>query len=136
MDIRPIKTKTDYEAALKEIEALFDSKPGSHEADRLDILATLIEVYEDRHFPIEAPDPISAIKFRMEQQGLTRKDLEPYIGSRARVSEVLSGQRTLTLAMIRRLHRELKLPLESLICERKLGKKKQAKPGKHHSMRE
>jgi len=114
MDIKPIKTDTDYEAALKEIEGLFDAKPGTPEGDRLEILATLVEAYEDEHYDIPAPDPVEAILYYMESRGLTRADLEPYIGSRARVSEILNRKRPLTLAMIQRLN-QLGIPAETLI---------------------
>ena len=134
MNIRPIKTNADYEAAIKKIEQLWGATQGTDSGDKLDVLATLLEAYEDQHFPIEAPDAISALLFRMEQADLTRKDLEPYIGSRARVSEILNGQRGLTLQMIRRLHRGLKIPLESLVTERKT-KRKTPKPSKHHAAR-
>ncbi|MCE2926677.1 MAG: transcriptional regulator [Rickettsiales bacterium] len=115
MEIKPIKTKRDYQAALKQIESLMDAAPGSKRGDRLDVLVTLVEAYEAKHFAIDAPDPIAAIEFAMEQKGLTRKDLEPFIGSRARVSEVLNYKRPLTLAMIRNLHAGLGLPAEVLI---------------------
>jgi HTH-type transcriptional regulator / antitoxin HigA len=115
MDIRPIKTKADYKAALKEIEALMDATPGSAEEDRLDVLATLVQAYETEHYPIEAPDPIEAIKFMMQQKGLTRRDLEPAIGGRGRVSEVLNRQRPLTLPMIRALSRLLAIPADVLV---------------------
>jgi HTH-type transcriptional regulator/antitoxin HigA len=114
MDIKPIKTEADYEAALKEIEGLFDAEPGTPEGDRLKILATLVEAYEDEHYDIPAPDPIEAILYYMESRGLTRADLEPYIGSRARVSEILNRKRPLTLAMIQRLN-QLGIPAEALI---------------------
>jgi HTH-type transcriptional regulator/antitoxin HigA len=114
MEIEPIKTETDYEAALKEIERLFDAKPGTPESDRLEILATLVEAYEDEHYAIPAPDPVEAILYYMESRGLTRADLEPYIGSRARVSEILNRKRPLTLAMIQRLN-QLGIPAEALI---------------------
>lgn len=113
--IRPVKNETDYRAALARIEALMDAREGSREADELDVLATLVDKYESGRFPIEAPDAIQAIRFRMEQAGLSRRDLEPMIGTRARVSEVLSGKRTLTLAMIRALNTGLGIPAESLI---------------------
>src|SRR5713226_4941756 len=119
MNIRPIRTDADYDAALKEIERLWGAKPGTPQGDRLDVLATLVEAYENEHYTIDAPDPVSAILFRMEQQELTRKDLSSYIGSRARVSEMLGGKRKLTLQMIRQLHKGLNIPLESLISERK-----------------
>ncbi|HNJ82555.1 MAG TPA: transcriptional regulator [Piscinibacter sp.] len=119
MNIRPIHTEADYEAALGDIAVLMESDPapGTPKGDRLDILATLVQAYESRHFPIDAPDPVEAIKFRMEQSGLTVKDLEPIIGRPNRVYEVLSRKRPLTLAMIRRLHRSLGIPAEVLIAE-------------------
>lgn len=117
MDIKPIKSKKDYQAALGQIEKLFDAKPGSADGDRLDVLVTLTEAYEAKHYPIEAPTPVEAIMFAMEQQGLQRKDLEPYIGSRARVSEVMNHKRSLTLSMIRKLHSALGIPAEVLIRE-------------------
>ncbi len=115
MNIRPIRTEKDYERALSRVAALMDAKAGTPAGDELDVLATLVEAYEDRREPMAAVSAIDAILFRMEQQGLTRKDLEPYLGSRHRVSEILSGQRQLSLAMIRRLHAGLKIPLENLI---------------------
>ena len=118
MQIRPIRTEADHAAALHRIDHLMDAEPGTPEGDELDVLATLVEAYEDRHFPIADPDPLAAIQFRMEQLGLTRKDLEPLLGSRGRVSEVLNGRRALSLQMIRRLNRELGIPLESLVGER------------------
>jgi HTH-type transcriptional regulator / antitoxin HigA len=119
VNIRPIHTEADYQAALGDIAALMESDPapGTPKGDRLDILATLVQAYEARHFPIDAPDPVEAIKFRMEQSGLTVKDLEPIIGLANRVYEVLSRKRLLTLAMIRRLHRSLGIPAEVLIAE-------------------
>ena len=115
MDIRPIKTDTDYRQALTEIEGLMLAEPDTSEGDRLDILVTLVEAYEARHYRIEAPHPIEAIKFRMEQAGLEPKDLISSIGQRNRVYEVLNGKRELTLPMIRKLHKNLGIPLESLI---------------------
>lgn len=115
MNIKPIKTDADYRAALKEIESLMTAEAGSPEGERLDVLVTLVEAYERRHFPLELPDPVEAIKFRMEQSGLEPKDLEPMIGRRNRVYEVLNRKRPLTLKMIRRLHSELGIPAESLI---------------------
>jgi HTH-type transcriptional regulator / antitoxin HigA len=115
IDIKPIRTKADYEAALGEVERLWGAKSGTPKGDRLDVLATLIEVYEERHYPIDPPDPIEAIKFRMEQQGLTRKDLEELIGTRTRIAEVLSRKRALSIAMIRRLHDKLGIPADVLI---------------------
>ncbi len=114
-DVKPIRTKKDYEAALAEVERLWGAKRGTPAGDRLDVIATLLEAYESEHFPIDPPDPIEAIKFRMEQRGLTRKDLEPFIGTRTRVAEVLNGKRSLSIAMIRRLHAALGIPAETLI---------------------
>lgn len=115
MDIRPIKSQADYERALARVAELMDAEPGSPEGDELEVLSTLVDVYETQHFPIEPADPVDAILFRMEQEGLDRKDLEPYLGSRQRVSEVLNRRRGLSLDMIRRLHVGLKIPLENLI---------------------
>jgi HTH-type transcriptional regulator/antitoxin HigA len=115
MDVRPIRNKSDHARALRRIEELMDAAAGSPEAEELDVLATLVDAYEERNFPISDPNPLDAIRFRMEQLGLTRKDLEPLIGSRARVSEVLNGRRPLSINMIRRLHSELGIPLESLV---------------------
>ena len=115
MDIRPIKTKVDYQAALDEIESLFDAEPGTPEGDRLEILTTLVEAYEDRHYSLPMPDPIAAIEYHMESRGLSRRDLEPYLGSRARVSEILNRRRPLSMEMIRRLHTGLGIPAEVLI---------------------
>jgi HTH-type transcriptional regulator/antitoxin HigA len=114
-EIKPIRSKKDYEAALVEIERLWGAKTGTPAGDRLDVLATLIDAYEAVHYPIDPPDPIEAIKFRMEQQGLTRKDLEPLIGTRTRVAEVLNRRRNLSIGMIRRLHAKLGIPAEVLI---------------------
>jgi HTH-type transcriptional regulator/antitoxin HigA len=115
MKIKPIRTEADYEAALKEIERLFDAKPGTAEADRLEVLTTLTEVYEEKHYAIPLPDPIEAILYHMESRGLSRRDLEPFIGSRARVSEVLNRKRPLTMEMIRNLHGGLGIAAEVLI---------------------
>ena len=115
MDISPIKTEADYEAALKEIERLFDAEPGTPEGDRMEILSILVEAYEDEHYDIPAPHPVEAILYYMESRGLTRADLEPYIGSRARVSEILNRKRPLTLAMIQRLTASLDIPAQVLI---------------------
>lgn len=117
MNIHPIRTRTDYKTALRELSAYFDDEPapGTEEGDRFEILLTLVEAYEARNFPIEAPDPLEAIRFRMEQGGLTVKDLVPSIGQPNRVYEVLNGKRSLTLEMIRNLHRNLGIPAESLI---------------------
>ena len=115
MDIRPIKTDEDYQIALAEIEQLFSATPGTAEGDRLEVLMTLVEAYEDEHYDIPVPDPIEAINYYMESRGLSRKDLEPYIGSRARVSEVLNRKRPLTLSMIRNLNAELGISADVLI---------------------
>lgn len=115
MDILPIKSEQDYAHALARIDELMDAEADTPEADELEVLATLVEAYEDKRFPIESPDPVEAILFRMEQMDLTRKDLEPYLGSRHRVSEVLNRKRELSLSMIRRLHEGLGIPLENLI---------------------
>jgi len=115
MDIKPIKTNADYHATLKEIEALMMTAHDTPEGEKLDILVTLVETYERKHFPLDLPDPVAAIKFEMEQKGLTAKDLEPMIGKRNRVYEILNHKRSLTLKMIWRLHQELNIPAESLI---------------------
>jgi len=115
MELRPIRSKREHQAALKEAEALWNAPEGSPEADRLEVLTLLIEAYEREHFPIEDPDPIDFLQHIMEARGLARKDLEPYIGSRARVAEVLNRVRPLTLEMIRNLSDGLELPAEVLI---------------------
>ena len=114
-ELRPIRSEADHERALVELGKLWGAPSGSAEADRLDVLATLIDAYESEHYPMDPPDPIEAIKFRMEQQGLTRKDLEPLIGTRARVAEVLNRRRALSIGMIRRLHDQLGISAEVLI---------------------
>ena len=115
MNIKPIKTKADYRATLKEIESLMGALPNTPQGERLDVLVTLVEAYEKKHYPLDLPDPVEAIKFRMEQLGLTPKDLEPMIGRLNRVYEVLNHKRPLTLKMIWRLHQGLGIPAESLI---------------------
>lgn len=117
MQIKPIKTEQDYQAALQAVSPMFDNEPelNTPEGDFFEVMCLLIEEYEKRHHPIEAPDPIEAIKFRMEQQGLTVKDLEPAIGKANRVYEVLNRKRSLTLPMIRRLHAQFGIPLKSLV---------------------
>lgn len=114
-ELKPIRTKKDYEAALAEVERLWGARSGTPRGDRLDILATLIEAYEAKHYPMDPPDPIEAILFRMEQQGLSRKDLEPMIGARNRVAEVLNRKRGLSIEMIRQLHEKLGISAEVLI---------------------
>jgi len=113
--VRPIRTPQDHNAALLRIESLMDAQPGTPEGDELDVLATLVDAYEAQHLPMDAPDPVTAIQFRMEQQGLTRKDLEPMIGSRARVSEVMTRKRGLTLAMVRRVRTGLGISADLLV---------------------
>ena len=115
MELRPIRSKREHQAALKEAEALWNAPEGTAEADRLEVLTLLIEAYEREHFPIEDPDPIDFLQHVMEARGLARKDLEPYIGSRARVAEVLNRVRPLTLEMIRNLSDGLELPADVLI---------------------
>ncbi len=115
MDIAPIRTKRDHRRALEEIEALMDAKRGTPEGDRLDVLVTLVEAWEAKHYPMDLPDPVAAIQYHMEQQGLAPKDLVPYIGNRNRVYEVLNRKRPLTLKMVWRLHRGPGIPAESLI---------------------
>lgn len=117
MNIQPIHNEFDLDLAFARLEALWGVEDGSPEADELEVLSILIEKYENEHYPIGPSDPIEAIKFRMEQQGLTQRDLEPYIGSSGRVSEVLNRRRGLSLAMIKRLHKGLQIPYESLITD-------------------
>lgn len=120
MEIRPIKTEEDYQATLKEVERLFDAAPDTPEGDRLEVLTTLLEAYEKNHFAIPSPDPVEAILYWMESRGITRQELEPLLGSRARVSEVFNHKRGLTLTMIRNLHDKLGIPAEALIRPAKL----------------
>jgi HTH-type transcriptional regulator/antitoxin HigA len=114
LDVRPIRTKADHRWALKEVERLWEADPGTPDGDRVDILVTLIEAYEEKHFPISPPDPIAAIEFMLEQKGLTRRHLEPAIGSRGRVSEILTRKRPLTLPMVRALSALLDIPMHIL----------------------
>lgn len=114
MNIKPIKTQKDYKNALKRLEVIFDARPGTKQGDELEILGILIEKYEDTHYHISAPDPIEAIKFRMEQIGYQQKDLIPIIGNKSRVSEIINKKRKLTLEMIRELNEQLNIPLEAL----------------------
>lgn len=115
MDIKPIRSEADYEAALAEVDRLWGAEPGTPDGDRFEVLFTLVEAYEEKQFPILPPDPVEAIKYYMESRGLDRRDLEKYIGPSGRVSEVLSRKRPLTLAMIRRLNKGLGIPAEILI---------------------
>jgi len=116
MNIKPIRSDDDLRAALRRLEAVFQADERTPEADEMDVLVTLIEAYENKHDPIGPADPVAAIKFRMEQQGLTPRDLEAYIGPSGRVSEVLNGKRPLSLSMIKRLHDGLRIPYESLLA--------------------
>ena len=117
MDIKPIRNDQEYETALAEIDRTFDALPGTEDGDRLDILITLVEAYEEKHYAIPLPDPIEAIHFHMERLGYSRKELEPFIGSRARVSEILNKKRPLTLSMIRKLHKGMGISMEVLAQE-------------------
>jgi HTH-type transcriptional regulator/antitoxin HigA len=121
-ELKPIRTEADHEAALAELERLWGAKSGTPDGDRLDVLATLIEVYEEKHHPMDPPDPIEAIRFRMEQQGLKRRDLEPMIGPRNRVADVLNRKRGLSIEMIRQLHDRLGISAEVLIRPSRLDK--------------
>jgi HTH-type transcriptional regulator/antitoxin HigA len=124
MDIKPIRTENDYDEVMAQIDAIFDAQPGTPEGDLLEVLTILVEAYEEEHYPITPPDPIEAIEFHMERLGLTRRDLEPYIGSRARVSEILNRRRSLTLAMIRRLQEGLGIPAETLLRQYPLAEER------------
>ena len=116
MDIRPIKTEQDYNSAIKRIEELWGSKKDTLNGDELDLLVTLVESYEMKHFPIAPPDPVDAIKFRMEQMGMTKEDMVKYLGSQSRVSEILNRKRKLTLKMVKSLYKGLKIPAEILLA--------------------
>jgi HTH-type transcriptional regulator/antitoxin HigA len=132
MDIKPVRTSKDHKAALAEVERLWEANPGTPEHDRLEVIVTLIEAYEAKHHPIPPPHPVEAILFRMDQLDLDRKDLAALIGSRARVSEVLSGRRSLSLGMIRRLHGRLGIPAEVLIGEG-TGRARPGRSARHRS---
>ncbi len=116
MEIRPIKTEQDYESALKRIEELWGAKRDTPEGDEMDLLVTLVESYEMKHYSIGPPDPIEAIKFRMEQMGMTKADMVQYLGSQSRVSEILNRKRTLTLKMVKSLYKGLKIPADILLA--------------------
>lgn len=133
MDIKPIRTEKDYEEALAQIDAIFDAQPGTPDGDLLEMLTILVEAYEEQHYPIAPPDPIEAIEFHTERLGLNRRDLEPYIGSRARVSEVLNRRRPLTLAMIRKLQAGLGIPAATLLQTYPLAEGNPAKAHTHTS---
>lgn len=117
MTIKPIRSDKDLRAALRRLEAIYQAQAGTSEADEMEVLVTLIEAYENKHYPIGPADPVEAIKFRMDQQGMTARDLEPYIGSSGRVSEVLNRKRPSSLQMIKRLHEGLRIPYQSLLAE-------------------
>jgi len=117
MKIKVIKTEEEYDAAIKRLEEIFHAEENTQEGDEAELLTVLIEKYEDEHFPIDAPDPVEAIKFRMEQMGMTKKDLAKIIGYSSRVSEVLNRKRKLSLRMIRNIHKKLNIPYESLLNE-------------------
>jgi len=119
MNIKPIKNEEDYTQSLSYIENLLDAQPNTPQMDELEVLTTLVEAYEEQHYRIEAPDPIEAIKFRMEQEGLKQKDLVTIVGSKSRVSEILNRKRKLTIEMIRNLHKQLHIPVESLFLDYK-----------------
>jgi HTH-type transcriptional regulator/antitoxin HigA len=123
MEIAPLKNRRDYRQALKEIETLMQAKRNTPEGDRLDVLVTLVEAWERKHYPLDLPDPVEAIKYHMEQNGLAPRDLIPFIGSRNRVHEVLNRKRPLSLKMIQRLHAGLRIPAESLL---KIGRDRAA----------
>jgi HTH-type transcriptional regulator/antitoxin HigA len=123
MNIAPLKNRHDYRQALKEIETLMQARRNTPEGDRLDVLVTLVEAWERKHYPLDLPDPVEAIKYHMEQNGLAPRDLIPFIGSRNRVHEVLNRKRPLTLKMIQRLHAGLRIPAESLL---KIGRERAA----------
>lgn len=126
-----IKTEEEYESTLERINALMDAVPDTPDGDQLELLVTLVEIYEGQTYPIGLPDPVAAIKFRMEQQGLKQRDLVPFFGSRSKASEVFSGRRSLSLAMIRKLHSGLGIPAEILLRERGAG----ISPEKRHPLR-
>ncbi len=130
MQIHPIRTEADHDSAVARIAELIGARPDTAEGEELDVLATLVDAYEAKHHAIDAPDPIAAIQFRMEQQGLTRKNLEPLIGSRARVSEVMTRRRTLTLAMIRRVRKELGISADVLIGDSGNKRRKRVSSGR------
>ncbi len=123
MDIKPIRTEDDYKATLARIEEIWEAKTGSEESEELDVLATLVEAYENKYYPVDPPDPIEAINFRMDQMGLTRKDLEPFIGHRGRVAEILNRRRKLSIEMVRNLSKGLGISADILIADYELNSK-------------
>ena len=124
MTAKLIKTQREYRSALRRVEELMDARRGTPQGDELELLAALIEIYEEKHTPVPPPDPVEAIRFRMEQESLRPQDLIPFLGSRSRVSEVLGGRRPLTLTMIRRLHRGLGIPADVLLGEEKNSRRR------------
>lgn len=128
MDIKPLRTESDYEAALTELDGLMEARPGTPAYDKLEVLSILVEAYEEEHYKVPLPDPIEAIEFHMERLGLTRKDLKPYIGSRGRISEILNRKRPLSLRMIRNLEKGLGIPAAILVQEYELAKDDQPEP--------
>jgi HTH-type transcriptional regulator/antitoxin HigA len=116
MDVKPVKTEADYETALAEIDALFDAEPETPEGDRLEVLLALVKAYEDKHWPLDIPDAVDAIRFRMQTHGLTQSDLAKLLGSRSRASEILARKRALTIEQAHRLHHEWNIPAESLLA--------------------
>ena len=130
MTLRPLKTEVDYKEALAEIESVFNAGANTPEADRLDVLAMLVEAYEEEHYPIPAPDPVAALEYYMDSRGLTRRDLEPYLGSRARVAEILNRKRGLSIEMIRRLHQGLGISADILIQPYSLANRADGEAGR------
>jgi HTH-type transcriptional regulator / antitoxin HigA len=136
MEIKPIRSEADYEAALKEIEGLIESQPGTPEADRMDVLVTLVEAYEAKHFPIPEPDdPVGVLEYYMESRGLNRADLLPYLGSKERVSEILNRKRGLSLEMIRRLHTGLGIPADLLVGSHETSSRRNPSASSHLNLR-
>jgi len=130
MTLRTLKTEADYREALAEIESVFNAGANTPEADRLDVLAMLVEAYEEEHYPIPAPDPVAALEYYMDSRGLTRRDLEPYLGSRARVAEILNRKRGLSIEMIRRLHQGLGISADILIQPYSLANRADGEAGR------
>jgi len=130
MTLRTLKTEADYREALAEIESVFNAEANTPEADRLDVLAMLVEAYEEEHYPIPAPDPVAALEYYMDSRGLTRRDLEPYLGSRARVAEILNRKRGLSIEMIRRLHQGLGISADILIQPYSLANRADGEAGR------
>lgn len=134
MTIKPIKTDADHAAALARLDAIFDATPGTPRGDEAEVLATLVQLYEEKHFPVDLPSPLAAVRFRMEQQNLKAKDLIPYIGSASKVSEVLSGRRRLSLTMIRNLITGLGIPPQVLLQDTKPRRPINRRPAKRRAL--